>query len=70
MKKQLKKIRGFFVGALLVAGFVKLISTISGIINSTPNTNTNAQTTAKEVTNGNYNEGIFLFNVETETQEK
>lgn len=70
MKKQLKKIRGFFVGALVVAGFVKSTSTISGIINSTPNINTNAQTAAEEVTNGNYNEGIFLFSVETETQEK
>ncbi len=68
MKKHLKKVRVFFVGALVVAGFVKSTSVISGIINSKPNTNTTVQTAAEDVTNGNYNEGIFLFNVEPERQ--
>ena len=68
MKKQLRKIRVFFVGALVVAGFVKSKSAISGTINSKSNTNTNVQTAAEEVTNGNYNEGVFLFSVKTESQ--
>lgn len=70
MKKQLKKIRGFFVGALIVAGFIKSPTAISGIINSTPKTIINAQTASSEVTNGNYNEGIFLFGVKTVIGEK